>query len=109
MIATSVAAAIEKAVNPTAPEGAHAAAPAPAQEPAAVTPESIEKMVAEAIEKALKPAEDALTPESVQTMIADAVAKAVEPILKSRGIPSNLNDGKPVEKAAEEHFLKGIL
>lgn len=110
MITDGVAAAIAKATNPepaAAPEGAPAAAPPPAQE--AVTPESIEKMVAEAIEKALKPAEDALTPDAVEKMVAAAVAQAVEPILKSRGLPSNLNGDQTVEKAGEAHFLAGIL
>jgi hypothetical protein len=67
-------------------------------------------MVEAAIEKALAPQhEEAVTPEQVQEMITAAVAKAVEPVLKSKGLPSNLN-GSSVEKSAGgEHYLHGIL
>jgi len=102
--------AIAKASEPAAPAADAGQAAAPAA-PEAVTPESIEKMVADAVAKALEPKEDALTPEAVQEMVSKAVAKAVEPIVKSRGIPSNLNDGTgtgTVEKS-EGHFLTGIL
>lgn len=74
-----------------------------------VTPESIEKMVEAAIAKALEPKQEAITAEQVESMITAAVEKAVTPVLKSRGLPSNL-DGSSVEKAAgEEHYLHGIL
>lgn len=76
---------------------------------AEVTPESIDAMVQEAIKKALEPEEQHLTAEQVQEMITKAVGDAVEPLLKSRGLPSNLN-GSSVEKSAgEEHYLHGIL
>ena len=49
---------------------------------------------------------DTLTEESVQKMIA----KAVEPILKARGLPSNLDDDSNVQKSDDgEHYLKGFL
>jgi len=74
----------------------------------AITPESVEKMVREAISKAMTPPEEQISAAKVQEMISAAVAKAVEPVLKSRGLPSNL--GGAVEKAAgEEHYLHGIL
>ena len=51
-----------------------------------------------------------VTAEQVQEMITAAVAKAVDPVLKSKGLPSNLNGDGSVEKAAgEEHYLHGIL
>lgn len=74
-----------------------------------VTPESIDAMVQEAIAKALEPEEQHLTAEQVQEMITKAVGDAVAPLMKSRGLPSNLN-GSGVEKSAgEEHYLHGIL
>ncbi len=108
MIASAVEKAIAKASEPAAPAADAGQAAAPAA-PEAVTPESIEKMVADAVAKALEPKEDALTPEAVQEMVSKAVAKAVEPIVKSRGIPSNLNDGNNTVQKSEGHFLAGIL
>lgn len=76
---------------------------------AEITPETVEKMVEAAIEKALTPQQETVTAEQVQEMITAAVEKAVTPVLKSRGLPSNLG-GSTVEKAAgEEHYLHGIL
>lgn len=77
--------------------------------PAEIAPETIEKMVEAAITKAMEPQEEHVTAEQVEDMITKAVAKAVEPVLKSKGLPSNLN-GNGVEKSAgEEHYLHGIL
>lgn len=74
-----------------------------------ITPESLADMVQTAVAKALEPQEERVTAEQVQEMITAAVAKAVDPVLKSRGLPSNLN-GSSVEKSAgEEHYLHGIL
>jgi gas vesicle protein len=87
------------------------AAKEPVGAPAAETPltaESVQKMVDAAIAKALAPADEPLTAESVQTMVADAVAKAVEPVLKARGVSSNIDDKKLVEKT-DRHYLAGIL
>ena len=80
-------------------------------DPAEITAESVEKMVEAAITKALEPQqEEHVTAEQVQDMIAAAVEKAVAPVLKSKGLPSNLNGSGGVEKAAgEEHYLHGIL
>jgi len=82
--------------------------PAPAM--ADVTPESIQKMVADAVTKALAPKEaEPVTAEAVQKMVADAVAEAVAPILKTAGLPSNLNGEGVVAKGDDTHYLDGIL
>ena len=76
--------------------------------PDTITPDSIEKMVQEAISKAMTSQPEPVSAAQVQEMIEAAVAKAVEPVLKSRGLPTNL--GGTVEKAAgEEHYLHGVL
>ena len=74
-----------------------------------VTPEDIEKMVQAAIEKAMKPQEETLTRENVQELIEKAVEKAMEPVLKSAGLPSNLNDEGIEKGAGEEHYLHGFI
>ena len=74
-----------------------------------------------AIEKAVKkvlcdsgliedaPAEDKpVTKATLEEVVGDTVAKALEPLLKARGVASNLNDTKPVEKSGP-HYLAGIL
>lgn len=118
-VETIVQSAIEKAFGgsaqqaaPAAQNGAGAVEKAGGKEntaPAELTQEAIEKMVGEAIQKAMAPRqEEHVTAEQVQEMITAAVAKAVDPVLKSKGLPSNL--GSNVEKAAgEEHYLHGIL
>lgn len=78
--------------------------------PAEITQESVEKMVEAAIAKAFEPqTEEHVTADQVQEMITAAVAKAVDPVLKSRGLPSNLNDSSVTKEAGEEHYLHGIL
>ena len=76
----------------------------------AITPESIDAMVQAAIAKAMEPQEQEqhVSAEQVQNMITKAVAAAVDPVLKSKGLPSNLNGSSTVEKSAE-HYLHGIL
>lgn len=120
-----VDAAIKKALGAAQPQGAENTATPEAVEKAAgdggtapgtpapdttITPEAIEKMVASAIEKAMKPQQESISVEQVSSMIEAAVAKAVEPVLKSRGLPSNLGGDGTVEKSAEEpHYLHGLL
>jgi hypothetical protein len=119
-----VAAIVEKAIAKamggdqqdgaqTTQEGAGAVEKAEGKEsttPAEITPESVQKMVEAAIEKALAPQhEEAVTAEQVQEMISAAVEKAVTPVLKSKGLPSNLNDSTVEKAAGEEHYLHGIL
>lgn len=71
--------------------------------------ETVTKMVEAAVAKALEPsAQEHVTADQVADMVTKAVAKAVEPVLKSRGLPNNLN-GSSVEKNAGEHYLHGIL
>lgn len=79
---------------------------APATE---ITPETVTKMVEAAIGKAVQQPEEHVTVDQVQEMITAAVAKAVDPVLKSRGLPSNLNDSSVIKGAGEEHYLHGIL
>lgn len=75
-----------------------------------ITAESIEKMVEVAITKALEPQqEESITVEQVQDMISAAVEKAISPVLKSKGLPSNLNDSSVEKSASQEHYLHGIL
>ena len=103
LVQESVAAAVEKALGE--------AKPAASEEP--VTAEAVQKMVEEAVAKALTPAEaeEPVTAESIQKMVEEAVKKAVAPVLKARGVPSAMNDGESgdiVEKG-EQHYLHGIL
>lgn len=78
--------------------------------PAEITPESVEKMVEAAIAKALAPQqEEQITADQVEEMITAAVEKAIDPVLKSRGLPSNLNDSGVEKSAGEQHYLHGIL
>jgi len=55
-----------------------------------------------------EPAAETVTKEDVATMVEEGVTKALASVLKARGIASNLNGEKPVEKSGE-HFLSGIL
>lgn len=75
----------------------------------AFTAEDVDKMVADAIHKAMHPEEEPITKEAMQGMIEAAVAKAMEPILKSTGLPSNLNDENIQKGEEEEHYLHGII
>ena len=70
---------------------------------------SIDNMVQAAIAKALGSQQETVTAEQVQEMITAAVSKAVDPIMKSKGLPSNLNGGSVTKSAGEEHYLHGIL
>ncbi len=74
-----------------------------------VDEETVTKMVEAAITKALElPAQEQVTADQVADMVVKAVEKVVEPVLRSRGLPNNLN-GDSVEKNAGEHYLHGIL
>lgn len=81
------------------------------QEPAggALTPETVAKMVTEAIEKATAPKEEPVTVQQVQDMITASVAKALDPLLKSKGLPSNLGTGQGSVEKQEQHYLHGVL
>lgn len=85
------------------------AAPGSSGTTEAFTAADIEKMVGDAIQKAMQPKEEPVTRESVEKMIQDAVAKAMEPVMKSVGVPGNLNDTNLQKGADEEHYLHGFL
>ena len=106
---TEVQALVDESIKKTL-EGANAApaAETPAAEPA-LTAEAVQNMVTEAVQKALAPKDEPMTAEAVQAMVTEAVQKAVEPVLKARGLSSNLNGEKPVEKNENRHYLAGIL
>lgn len=116
IVSAAIAKAVGGAQQSTAQEpqsGAGAVEKAEGNEntdPAEITAESVEKMVEAAIAKALEPQqEEHVTAEQVQDMITAAVEKAVAPVLKSKGLPSNLNDSSIEKSAGEEHYLHGIL
>ncbi|HJC10442.1 MAG TPA: hypothetical protein H9935_06455 [Candidatus Blautia merdigallinarum] len=74
-----------------------------------ITEEKINKMVQEAIQKQMQPQEETLTMENVEQMISESVAKAMEPILKSTGIPTNMNDVVQKGSGEEQHYLHGFI
>lgn len=71
--------------------------------------EDVRKMVQEEIQKALHPEEETLTQENVQDFVAKAVKEAIEPLLKSTGVPTNLNDTEVKKGAEEQHYLHGFI
>lgn len=91
------------------------AAAAPAE--AKAEPEALDAAVEKAVKKALiecglieeePDEEEPITKATLEEIVSETVNKALEPLLKARGIASNLNDTKPVEKSAP-HYLAGIL
>lgn len=75
----------------------------------------VQDAVAEVVAKAIgeqqpeqQPAE-AVTKEMVQDMVSKAVTEAIEPVLKTRGVPSAMNDGAGEPQTVEKHYLHGIL
>lgn len=96
---------------------APAAAATPAAEQQTAEPGiDIEATVEKAVQKALvacglieeEPAEEPVTKATLEEVVSETVNKALEPLLKARGLSTNLNDTKPVEKAGP-HYLTGIL
>ena len=78
----------------------------PEEEP--LTLEAVGRMIEDSVAKAMEPEEEPLTLEAVGRMIEDSVAKAMEPVLKSAGLPTNMND--TVQKGSEEeHYLHGFI
>lgn len=106
MTKQEVSQTVEEAI--TKAMAAHGAAAKAETGAAEITEEAVEKMVETAVAKALEPPKEAVTAEQVGEMITAAVAKAVDPILKSKGLPSNLNENE-IEKSAEVHYLHGII
>lgn len=74
-----------------------------------VTRGDIATMIQAEIQKALHPEEETIEPENMQEFIAKAVKEAMEPILKSAGVPTNLNDAVVQKGAEEQHYLHGII
>ena len=78
-----------------------------------VTAGSIQKMVEAAVTKAFTPEEQKLeTLEDVQKAIDASVEAAFEKVLKSAGLPTNLNaEESSVQKneGGQQHYLHGIL
>lgn len=75
-----------------------------------VTPDNIAAMVEAAVAKAMEPKEEPVTMDQVQDIVTKAVEKAIAPVLKSRGVPTNLDGNGNVEKSAgDQHYLHGIL
>ena len=72
-----------------------------------ITSESIEKMVNDAIQKAMQP--EKVTADNIESIINEAVAKAMEPMLKSTGVSTNLNNEEISKGVDEEHYLHGFL
>ena len=94
--------------EPTAPEG---------EGNTPITEDTIAKMVAAAVQKAMGTPEEPTAPEgnpvtseNLEDTINKAVQKAMEPVLKAKGLPVNLNDTAPVTKSEEEpHFMAGMF
>lgn len=86
-----------------------------------VQKDDIQKMIDEAVQKAIEKAQgeepttepaangEEVTADDIQKMIDAAITKAVAPILKSRGLPNNLNEEQEIEKQENQHYLSGIL
>lgn len=76
-----------------------------------ITAETIEQMVNAAIEKAVNPKPEPMTLEKAGEYINAAVAKALEPVMKSTGVPSNLNntDSSVQKSAPESHYMDGVF
>lgn len=106
----AVFAAVQKAMGPAHPQAAPAAETTPAEN-FELTTENIEKMVMAAVQKtqrAAQPQQEQITAESLQKAIDAAAQKAVESVLKSIGVPSNLNDQQePVKK--NDHYMAGFF
>jgi hypothetical protein len=101
---------IDEAIAKMAPKPADTPPAAGASENGGLTIETVEKAVEATIQKLLKPEPEELTPENLEATIEKVVQKAMEPILKARGLATNLNDdGNPVHKSEDDHYLKGYL
>lgn len=107
----TVTAAVQKAMEAAQPQAAPAAETTPAEN-FELTQENIEKMVTAAVQKAqqaAQPQQEPITAENLQKAIDAAVQKAMEPVLKSTGVPSNLNDQQPVQKGENTHYMAGFF
>lgn len=109
--------AIQKAMHPETEKSAEEAKQTEVEKAAAqetaLTSDDVQKMVDEAVQKAVnpEPKPEAVTKENIQEIVSTAVKKAMDPVLKSTGIPTNLNDSqKNVQKNNEEEcYLHDFL
>ncbi len=108
-VESMIAVAIQKAMSSVTKEDIQKTTDQVTDSPTEITQETMNKMVETAIAKATQQPEEHVTTEQVQEMITAAVAKAIDPVLKSKGLPSNLNDSNVEKAASEEHYLHGIL
>lgn len=94
------------------PVPAVAATPATSEQQTAEPSIDIETTVEKAVQKALVACglieAEPVTKTTLEEVVSETVNKALEPLLKARGLSTNLNDTKPVEKAGS-HYLTGIL
>ncbi|MBQ3160558.1 MAG: hypothetical protein IJC04_00365 [Oscillospiraceae bacterium] len=108
---------IKKALEPQTPNPAPAETTPAGEGETPITADTIEKMVAAAVQKAMgtgetpaAPAETPITAENVADTINAAVQKAMEPVLKAKGLPVNLNNEGEVKKSEEEpHYMTGMF
>lgn len=94
----------------TSTDGVAKAAQGGTEPTQALTTADVQKMVNDAVAKAMAPKAEEVTPENIESVVKEAVAKAMEPVLKSAGLPTNLN-GSNVQKndGEDECYLHGIL
>lgn len=108
---------IKKALEPQTPNPAPAETTPAGEGNTPITEETIAKMVAAAVQKAMgtpeeptAPEGNPITSENIAETINAAVQKAMEPVLKAKGLPVNLNDTAPVTKSEEEpHYMTGMF
>lgn len=104
---------IEKALKPVEKTENQQTTPAAESKPE-LTAESVQKMIEDAVAKALQPAEPAQEVEKAEDVpldeerVSKMIESALSEVLKARGVPSQMNTEKTVEKQ-EVHYLHGIL
>jgi hypothetical protein len=77
---------------------------------APITLAQVREVIQEEIQKAINPSEPTADDAPVTlAAVTEAVQKALEPMLKSRGLPSNLNGAASIENQADPHYLAGLL
>ena len=95
--------------NETSTEGVEKDARGGDDHTSGITAEDVQKMVNEAVQKAVNPGAEKVTAENIQSVVETAVQKAMEPVLKSAGLPTNLNDSNVQKSDGDECYLHGIL
>jgi hypothetical protein len=94
----------------TSTDGVAKAAQGGTESTQVLTTADVQKMVNDAVAKAMEPKAEEVTPENIESVVKEAVAKAMEPVLKSAGLPTNLNDSTVQKNDGEDEcYLHGIL